>query len=50
MSRIQQQPGEYMLEEISCYLCGSDNTSHYTDAWDDLTGKQGTFHFVLFHQ
>ena len=35
-----------MLEEVSCYLCGSDDTSHYTEAWDDLTGKPGTFHFV----
>jgi SAM-dependent methyltransferase len=35
-----------MLEEVACYLCGSAEASHFTDAWDDLTGKPGTFHFV----
>lgn len=34
------------LETVSCYLCGSGDYRHFTDAWDDLTGKPGTFHFV----
>jgi len=39
-----------MLEEVSCYLCSSSDASHYTEAWDDLTGKRGTFHFVRCNQ
>jgi 2-polyprenyl-3-methyl-5-hydroxy-6-metoxy-1,4-benzoquinol methylase len=39
-----------MLEEVTCYLCGSGDSTPYTDAWDDLTGKPGTFHFVRCNQ
>ncbi len=46
MNRTQDLPDKAMLEEISCYLCGSREYSHFTEAWDDLTGKPGTFHFV----
>lgn len=35
-----------MLEAVTCYLCGAASASHFTEAWDDLTGKPGTFHFV----
>ena len=34
------------LEVVSCYLCGSRECRHFTNAWDDLTGKPGTFRFV----
>jgi 2-polyprenyl-3-methyl-5-hydroxy-6-metoxy-1,4-benzoquinol methylase len=50
MTRIQQPPEEHMLEKVSCYLCDSDDSSHYTEAWDDLTGKPGTFRFVRCNQ
>jgi 2-polyprenyl-3-methyl-5-hydroxy-6-metoxy-1,4-benzoquinol methylase len=39
-----------MLEEVTCYLCGSNDSTPYTEAWDDLTGKLGTFHFVRCNQ
>lgn len=44
--KVFSVPSEAMLEEVSCYLCGSDQSSPFTKAWDDLTGKPGTFHFV----
>lgn len=46
MNRTLHPPDQGMLEEVSCYHCGSRNSSHFTEAWDDLTGKPGTFHFV----
>lgn len=50
MNRTLAPPDQGMLEEASCYLCGSSDSSHYTEAWDDLTGKPGTFHFVRCNQ
>lgn len=50
MSGIQLPPDQAMLEQVACYLCGSEDSDHYTDAWDDLTGKPGTFHFVRCRQ
>lgn len=38
------------LEEIPCYLCGSSESTHFTYAWDDLTGKPGRFRFVTCSQ
>jgi SAM-dependent methyltransferase len=46
MNRTQDAPDAGMLEEVTCYLCGSGDSSHFIEAWDDLTGKPGTFHFV----
>ena len=46
----QLPPEKQMLEEVTCYLCGSGDSTHYTEAWDDLTGKPGTFHFVRCNQ
>jgi len=46
MTRTQEAPDAAMLESVACYLCGSADASHFTAAWDDLTGKPGTFHFV----
>lgn len=46
MNRTTAPPDEEMLEKVSCYLCDSCDSSHFTQAWDDLTGKPGTFHFV----
>ena len=50
MNRKPVIPDQNMLEEVSCYLCGSSDSSHFTEAWDDLTGKPGTFHFVRCSQ
>lgn len=46
MNRDSSLPDRDMLEQVNCYLCGASESSHFTDAWDDLTGKPGTFHFV----
>ena len=50
MNPTQAPPDKTMLEEVACYLCGSTDAVHFTDAWDDLTGKPGTFHFVRCRQ
>lgn len=50
MNRVLAAPDEGMLEDIACYLCGSQDFDPFTDAWDDLTGKPGTFHFVRCRQ
>lgn len=50
MSQVMLAPDQGMLEQVSCYLCGADDSTHYTEAWDDLTGKPGTFHFVRCRQ
>ena len=34
------------MEDVGCYYCGSSCAEHFTDAWEDLTGKPGTFRFV----
>lgn len=46
----EQTPSSSMLENITCYQCGSSHSSNFTEAWDDLTGKPGTFHFVRCKQ
>lgn len=43
---FKSEPIPADLEEIDCYLCGSRSSSHFTYAWDDLTGKPGRFRFV----
>ena len=50
MNRTIASPDQEMLEKVSCYLCDSSDSSHFTEAWDDLTGKPGTFHFVRCEQ
>jgi SAM-dependent methyltransferase len=50
MNQVLSPPNQNMLEEVTCYLCGSRESSHFTEAWDDLTGKPGTFHFVSCSQ
>lgn len=35
------------FEPVRCYLCGSDDSTPFVQAQDDLTGKPGTFHFVI---
>lgn len=35
-----------MTERIVCYFCGSSESTYFTNAWEDLTGKPGTFYFV----
>ena len=50
MNRTPTPPDDAMLEKVSCYLCTSSDSSHFTEAWDDLTGKPGTFHFVRCNQ
>ena len=44
MSISKFDPG--IMESVACYLCGASSYSHFTDAWEDLTGKPGTFYFV----
>jgi SAM-dependent methyltransferase len=34
------------LEQVTCYLCGADNTESFITAQDDYTGKPGRFTFV----
>jgi len=46
VNAVIDAPGPESLETISCYYCGSEKNTHFTDAWEDLTGKPGTFHFV----
>jgi SAM-dependent methyltransferase len=43
MASSQASP---LFEPVRCYLCGSDASSPFISAQDDLTGKPGTFHFV----
>jgi 2-polyprenyl-3-methyl-5-hydroxy-6-metoxy-1,4-benzoquinol methylase len=50
MNQTQELSDNGMLEEVTCYLCGSGDSSHFTEAWDDLSGKPGTFHFVRCNQ
>ncbi len=37
---------QYLFEEISCYYCGSSQTTYLLTAQEDLTGKPGEFTFV----
>lgn len=36
----------YNLENVPCYLCGSEKYENFIQAQDDLSGKPGTFNFV----
>ena len=36
-----------LLESVRCYLCGADACDPFVEAQDDLTGKPGTFTFVV---
>lgn len=38
------------FEYVTCYLCGSAESTPFISAEDDLTGKPGTFHFVTCTQ
>lgn len=44
MSTLEFDTG--IMEPVACYHCGADGHTHFTDAWEDLTGKPGTFRFV----
>ena len=39
-------PTADQFEEVPCYLCGTDSTTPFIEAEDDLGGKPGRFHFV----
>ncbi|HYX38503.1 MAG TPA: class I SAM-dependent methyltransferase [Oligoflexus sp.] len=41
-----QSENQYTFENVSCYLCGSDQYTDFIQAQDDLSGRPGTFHFV----
>jgi len=42
---IAPQPTS-VVETLSCYYCGSNNSTDFLIAQDDLTGKPGSFRFV----
>lgn len=39
--------GSMHFEPVCCYLCGADDSEPFVDAEDDLTGKPGSFRFVI---
>jgi SAM-dependent methyltransferase len=39
-------PASYQFEPVSCYLCGSRESTPFITGEDDLTGKPGRFTFV----
>ncbi|HTE47153.1 MAG TPA: class I SAM-dependent methyltransferase [Gemmatimonadaceae bacterium] len=39
-------PASSQLENVACYLCGSESAQPFLFAEDDLTGKPGRFSFV----
>lgn len=39
-------PKHYKFEEVKCYQCGADNTSHFLIGEEDLTAKDGEFNYV----
>lgn len=39
-------PKNYKFEEVKCYQCGADNTSHFLVGEEDLTAKEGQFNYV----
>ncbi len=39
-------PDASMFEPVRCYACGSDDSSAFIEAVDDLTGRPGRFTFV----
>lgn len=41
-----KNPPHYRFETVSCYCCGSEESSHFLTAEDDLTGKEGFFNYV----
>ena len=41
-----QNPPHLHFEEVSCYLCGSQNCEFFLVGEEDLTGKEGNFLYV----
>ncbi len=47
LTNLDAMPSSTIFEAIACYYCGSTAHSPFVLAEDDLTGKPGTFRFVL---
>ena len=41
-----QNPADYQFEYVSCYQCGSEDSTPFIVGEEDLTGKEGQFQYV----
>jgi 2-polyprenyl-3-methyl-5-hydroxy-6-metoxy-1,4-benzoquinol methylase len=44
--RNLHNPPRFVFEEVSCYVCGSNECERFLVGEDDLTGKDGEFQYV----
>jgi SAM-dependent methyltransferase len=47
VARLEAERSDEPLEFVPCYGCGETACTPFVDAEDDLTGKPGTFRFVV---